>query len=69
MSTMLQGKTFILFKLSTIKKKNEKWELRSEMTIFDSEIIFLGLDWEKMSSYEQKHFGETKNRLCKESTA
>ena len=35
------------------------------MTIFDSEIIFFGLDWEEITSFVQKHFGETNNCLCK----
>ena len=38
------------------------------MTTFDSEIIFIGLDWEEITSYGQKHFGETNNSLCKVST-
>ena len=37
--------------------------------IFDSEIIFFGLDWGEITSYGQKHFGETNNRLCKVTTA
>ena len=28
------------------------------MTIFDSEIIFIGLDWEEITSYGQKHLGK-----------
>ena len=31
---------------------------------FDSEMIFFGLDWEEITSYGQKHFRETNNRLC-----
>ena len=40
------------------------------MTIFDSEIIVFGLDWEEITSYRQKdnRFGETDNRLCRVST-
>lgn len=34
---------------------------------FDSETIF-ELDWEEITSYEQKHFRETNNRLCKVGT-
>ena len=34
-----------------------------------SEIIFFGLDWEEITTYGKKHFGETNNRLCKVSTA
>ena len=33
--------------------------------ILDSEIIFFGLDWGKITSYEQNYFEETNNRLCK----
>ena len=36
---------------------------------FNSEIIFFGLDWEEITSYGQKHFRETNNRLCKVSIA
>ena len=36
---------------------------------FDSELIFFRMDWEEITSYEQKHFRETINRSCKVSTA
>ena len=51
------------------KNKNEKWDLRSGVTIFDSEIMFFGVDWEEITSYGQKHFGETSNLLCTVTTA
>ena len=66
MSTMLQGKTFILFKFPTTKLK---MRAKSGMNIFDSEIIFFGLDSEEITSYGRKQFGGTNNRLCKLSTA
>ena len=40
---------------------------KSEMMIFDSEIMFFELDLEEVTSYEQ--FWETNNCLCKVSTA
>ena len=42
---------------------------KSGMNIFDSEIIFFGLDSEEITFYGRKQFGETNNRLCKLSTA
>ena len=32
-------------------------------------MIFFAIDWEKITSYEQKHFRETNNPLCKVSAA
>ena len=40
------------------KNENKKWELRSGMTIFDSELTFFGLDWEEITSCVQKYFGK-----------
>ena len=38
------------------------------MKLFDSEMMFFGLDLEEITSYGQKHFWEMNNRLCKVST-
>ena len=53
------------------KNKNEKWQLRSRVTIkcFNSKVILFGLDWEEIISYGQIHFKEINNGLCKGSTA
>ena len=32
-------------------------------------MIFFGLDWEKNTSYGQRHYREMNNRLCKVTTA
>ena len=35
---------------------------------FDSEMIAFRQNWKKITSYRQKHFPETNNRLSKVST-
>ena len=35
---------------------------------FGSEVILFGLDWDEITFYGQRHFRETNNLLCKEST-
>ena len=53
------------------KDKNKKRQLRSPLTTkhFDPEMMFFRLNWGEITSYVQKYFGETNNRLCKVSTA
>ena len=43
-------------------------ELNGDKRVY-SELIFFRMNWEEITSYEQKHFRETINRSCKVSTA
>ena len=59
------------FAHASSNNKNKKWQLKRGLTVklLHSELIFFGLDRDKITSYGQKNFRETNNCLCKVSTA